>query len=715
MTKASGNHFNISIVIIGFTVMMAQIIVLRTFFVAYAGNEIGLGVVIANWLLINAFGSYMGSRSTQLHNKDGLLFVSHLLIGVLPLITVFLIYYTRFVFFPAGTFVSLTDIFLFSFALLFPFCFITGFIFSFLTTQLFALILSNPVTKSYYLETIGAIAGGLIFNFFLLFTVHTFLILKFLMAFNFGVALFVTYGFRSTITLRVTGILAIGLAGFFFMIHLKPIADGYLFRYQNIFQQKETPYGNLVVTEMAGQYSFYENGIFLFSSNNTITNEESVHYAMLQHPHPENVLLVSGGMSGAVAEVLKYNIKSLDYVEINPWLIEFSANYASEIKDGSIIRIVKQDARGYINNYDGVYDVVLINLPDPINIHINRYYTLGFFEELKDKLSDMAVVSISLSSTAIYLSEEARLLHSALYSNLKLLFANVVIVPGMNNYFIASDGLVSSNIALLTRYKSSRNTYVNHFYLDDELIKERRSRLETMVSEELIFNYDFLPVSHILHLRHWLKVFRIESILACALILMVLALILPRLSTIQIGLFTTGFTASSLQVIMIVAFQIIYGYIYSMIGIFFTIFVIGIMAGILFAKSTFKTSLVSYSVVQYLSGIIAVLIPIAILVMDSGYLSSAMIHSIFIFFILITGILTGTHFLAGSQLINTPIHVAILNLSSSWLLGGGIGALIASIFLIPYFGIIKVGLLLGIVNFLVGLFILLASRKTMSV
>jgi spermidine synthase len=711
MTKASGTHFNISIVIVGFTFMMAQIIVLRTFFIAYAGNEIGLGVVISNWLLINSFGSYLGSKSTQLHNKEGFLFVSHLLIGILPLITVFLIYYTRFVFFPAGTFVSLMDIFLFSFALLAPFCFITGFVFSFLATQLSTLKMSNPATRSYYLETIGAIAGGLIFNFFLLFTVHTFLILKFLMAFNFGVALFVTYGFRSAIALRLTGILAIGLAGFFFMIHLKPVADGYLFRYQNIFQQLETPYGNLVVTEMAGQYSFYENGIFLFSSNNTITNEESVHYAMLQHPHPENVLLVSGGMPGTVAEVLKYNVKSLDYIEINPWLIELSENYASEIRDESIVQIVKQDARSYINNYEGVYDVVLMNLPDPVNIHINRYYTLDFLEALKDKLSEMAVVSISLSSTAIYLSEEARLLHTALYSNLKLLFANVVIVPGMNNYFIASDGLVSSNIALLTRYKSSRNTYVNPFYLDDELIKERRNRLEAMVSEELIINYDFLPVAHILHLRHWLKDLRIESLLAGALILMVLALILPRLNTVQIGLFTTGFTASSLQIVMIVAFQMIYGYIYSMIGIFFTVFMIGIMAGSLFVNGRFKISLVSYSVVQYMSGIIAVLVPIAILVMDSGYLNGVMIHSVFILFILISGMLTGTHFLAGSQLINTAITGAIRNLCNSWLLGGGIGALIASIFLIPYFGIIKVGLLLGIVNFLVGLFILLTSRK----
>jgi spermidine synthase len=711
MAKARENHFSTSIVIIGFSVMMAHIIVLRSFFIAYSGNEIGLGVVIANWLLINALGSFIGNKFTQLHSKEGFLFISHLLIGILPLITVFLIYYTRFVFFPAGTFVSLMDIFLFSFALLFPLCFISGFVYSCLTTQLSKLISPNPA-RGYYLETIGLIAGGLIFNVFLLFTIHTFLILKFLMAFNFGVALFVTYGFRSALAVRITGILAIGLAGFFFMIQLKPIADGYLFRYQKIFQQKETPYGNLVVTEVASQYSYYENGIFLFSSNNTIFNEESVHYAILQHPHPENVLLISGGIHGTVPEVLKYNVKSVDYVEINPWLIELGQNYASEIQNESVVHFVKQDARSYINDHEGLYDVVLINLPDPTNIHINRYYTLGFLEALKEKLSDMAVVSIKLSSTAIYLSDESRLLHTALYSNLKLLFANVLIIPGMNNYFIASDGLVSSNIALLTQYKSARNTYVNSFYLDDELIKERSSRLEGMISDELIINYDFLPIAHILHLRHWLKDLKIEAFLAGALVLMVLVLILPRLNTVQIGLFTTGFTASTLQVLMIVAFQILYGYMYSMIGVFFTVFVIGILAGSVFLKNIFKISVVSYSVVQYISGIIAVLIPIAILVTDSGYLNGVMIHSVFIVFILISGILTGAHLLAGSLLTHTTNPGAVRHLYIACMLGGGIGALIASVFLIPYVGIIKVGLLLGIVNFLVGLLILFGSRKT---
>jgi len=47
--------------------------------------------------------------------------------------------------------------------------------------------------------------------------------------------------------------------------------------------------------------------MLLFSTGNEISNEENVHYAMVQHPNPENILLISGGFSGTIAEIMKYN------------------------------------------------------------------------------------------------------------------------------------------------------------------------------------------------------------------------------------------------------------------------------------------------------------------------------------------------------------------------------------------------------------------------
>ena len=69
-----------------------------------------------------------------------------------------------------------------------------------------------------------------------------------------------------------------------------------------------SPYGSLVVTKSGGQLNFIENGAPLFSTENAEKVEETVHYAMAQRPHAVNVLLVSGGVSGTLQELLKYPV-----------------------------------------------------------------------------------------------------------------------------------------------------------------------------------------------------------------------------------------------------------------------------------------------------------------------------------------------------------------------------------------------------------------------
>jgi len=42
------------------------------------------------------------------------------------------------------------------------------------------------------------------------------------------------------------------------------------------------------------------------------------HLAALQHPNPQNVLILGGGIEGIVREIAKYKPKRIDYVELNP-------------------------------------------------------------------------------------------------------------------------------------------------------------------------------------------------------------------------------------------------------------------------------------------------------------------------------------------------------------------------------------------------------------
>ena len=108
------------------------------------------------------------------------------------------------------------------------------------------------------------------------------------------------------------------------------------FQNQEILYHKDTPYGKIAVTKFADQINFYDNGVFQFSDDNIITSEEGVHYGMIQHPAPKHVLLISGGASGMIQEILKYDIESLDYVEQNP--AEASIATTKQILPGELNR-----------------------------------------------------------------------------------------------------------------------------------------------------------------------------------------------------------------------------------------------------------------------------------------------------------------------------------------------------------------------------------------
>ena len=99
------------------------------------------------------------------------------------------------------------------------------------------------------------------------------------------------------------------------------------------------------------------------------------------------------------------------------------------------------------------YDIVLINLPEPSTLQINRFYTLEFFRLIKSRLNPGAVISLGLPSTADYVSENAAQLNSTLYQTLQSAFKNIIILPGQKNYFIVSDAPIRHDIARLIKEK----------------------------------------------------------------------------------------------------------------------------------------------------------------------------------------------------------------------------------------------------------------------
>ena len=711
MFTKTENSLKYSIIILGFTTLVTQIILLREFLTVFYGNELVIGIILANWMLLTAGGTFIGKYFDRVGEKMKIVVPSQILLGILPIIVVFLIYYLKNLVLPVGKMVSLTEIFIGSLILLLPFCFISGVLFTIFCSWLSSLQNTNIINKVYAWEAFGSIAGGLVFNFIFIFYLKTFFSLTILMMLNLFAAGFILFTYNKKTASYILSAITILLTILLMTNNIDRKALNFLYENQEVIFYKDTPYGNIVVTKTDDQFNFFENGVSVFSSDNIISNEENVHYAMVQHAKPENVLLISGGVAGTLNEILKYNIKSLDYVEINPTLIEIGEMLTGNLKDDERIHIINQDARIYLAKTEKSYDVVLINLPDPSNVQLNRYYTLEFFEKLKEKLNSKAVISISLQSTKNYVSKEAGQIHATLFSTLKLVFKNVIIIPGERNYFLSSDDNLSYAISSLIISKVIETEYVNKFYIDDYRIAEESRLIEDAISNHEKINYDFKPLIYFLQLKYWLSYFGHSYYLLGLIIFIPFLIIIFRLNIINFGLFVTGFSASSIEIVLIIAFQVIYGYVYQMMGIIITFFMAGLGIGSYYLIKKISINHKVFSIIQYLIGIISILIPLILLGLQNYISSSFVIHLTFIILIMIIGILTGVQFSLATKLRVSYISTIAATAYSSDLLGSAVGALLSTAFLIPYLGLIKVLLLVGIINIIAGLIILLKTKN----
>ncbi|MEZ5198767.1 MAG: fused MFS/spermidine synthase [Bacteroidales bacterium] len=713
MFRKTEDNLKYSLIILGFTAIVTQIIIIREFLSVFSGNELVVGVLLANWMLLTALGAYLGKFFKSFEIKFDYLIISQLLMGILPIMSVYLLYFLKFDMYPPGKMIALMDITIGSIFLLLPFCLISGSLFTIVSSLLSAVTKSNVINQVYSLEAFGSIIGGLLFNFIFIFILKTFYSLTILLMLNFFIAALNIYILdkKHLSFILTTGTIAITILLIFSNLDLR--VQQFIYPGHEIVYHNETPFGKVIITKQNNQYNFYENGIPTFNSDDIITKEETVHYAMVQHEKPENVLLISGGYTGTLAEILKYHIHELDYIELNPVVLKVGEKYTENLFKDDRIKIINSDARKFLRENEKKYDVALLHVSDPENIQLNRYYTLEFFELLKTRLSEDAVISTSLKSTSNYVSDEAAKINASLMATLKLVFKNVIIVQGERNYFIASDQNLSFAITNLISLRTINSSYVNKNYLNDYRITERGKQIAETISNEGDINYDFKPIAYFLHLKYWLSYFNKWIYLLGLLILIPILVIVSRMHTINFGLFVTGISSTAIEVILIIGFQVIYGYIYHMMGILITVFMAGLAIGSYYLIKKIAINSKTYSLIQYLIGILSIPVPLILYALQYYVLNGVIIHFVFIFLIMSIGIFTGIQFSLASKIRATFISEIAANSYSAELLGAAVGAITVTAILIPLIGLIKVSLIIGILNIIAGLLILirLTNRK----
>ncbi|MCM2251241.1 MAG: polyamine aminopropyltransferase [Ramlibacter sp.] len=170
-----------------------------------------------------------------------------------------------------------------------------------------------------------------------------------------------------------------------------------------------SPYQRIVVTRGHGGHRLFLNGNLQFSERDEYRYHEAlVHPAMAAHGAPRKVAVLGGGDGMAVREVLRYpGVEHVTLVELDPNMTRlFSTNETLARLNGQSLaspklQIVHADAFGWLQRSHEMFDVIIVDFPDPTNFSIGKLYTSSFYAMLERRLAASGYAAIQTTSPLV--------------------------------------------------------------------------------------------------------------------------------------------------------------------------------------------------------------------------------------------------------------------------------------------------------------------------
>ncbi|MGD0016135.1 MAG: fused MFS/spermidine synthase [Verrucomicrobiia bacterium] len=737
---------------LGLSSVITQLALMREMLGAFSGNEMVLGIILGNWLLLTGIGSWLGRTANRLRNPRLLLVPLLLLIALIPLAQVYLLRTLRDVVFVRGALVGVTETVVASFILLLPYCIVSGFL---LTLACAAVGAegngAGGIGRVYVADSVGSIVGGVLFSFVFVRWLDHFAMLYLPALLNLGMAVVLAWNYsgrkaedaarreaaeakndakegttssasvlscaflrqlicRRWLLVCVVTAITVAVVAMMLLTDMDAVSTAKQFAGQKIVFRKNSPYGKLIVTESARQFNFIENGLPIISTHNVEQVEETVHYAMAQRPDGRKVLLVSGGVSGTAKEILKYGMSEVTYVEIDPLIIEAGRKYLPDSLADPRIKVVNTDGRLFVKKANERFDMVIVDVPSPSTSQINRFYTAEFYSEVRRLLAKDGVIAFSLGRYENYVSKELAQILAAAHATLKQSFRNVLVIPGGRVFFLASDGKLFPDIAARIEQRRIPTQLVNRNYLDAMLTPDRMADVQRATAQMAAVNRDFSPVLYYYHLVHWMSQFKVRSGVLEAALLAALAVYLFTIRPVPLAIFVSGFAASALEVVLLLGFQILYGSVYGQLGIIVTMFMAGLAVGAWVGNRAYLKRRRLLATLAFAIAGLSVLIPLVLMALgrSSGSTVSLVVVRVTIAFLtFVLAMLVGMEFPVASQVEFDNASATASRLYTADFVGASLGALLASTFLIPLIGVTAVCLLTAGLNVIGGALVLL--------
>jgi len=269
------------------------------------------------------------------------------------------------------------------------------------------------VAKVLTFDYLGALAASVLFPILLvphLGLVRTAMLFGLL---NAGVGLWSTWlfapllGAAFDLRLKAVAVILALTVGFAYAEQMTDIAEEGMYADTVVFA-KTSRYQRIVLTRAKDQFQLFLNGSLQFSSGDEYRYHEAlVHPALALHGAPRRVLVLGGGDGLAVREILKCpTVAEVVLVDLDPEMTKLAVSnpLLRDLNHSSLldprVRVVNEDAFVWLGENPGVglFDVAIVDFPDPHNFSLGKLYTSRFYMLVKARLDPAGVMAVQSTS-----------------------------------------------------------------------------------------------------------------------------------------------------------------------------------------------------------------------------------------------------------------------------------------------------------------------------
>lgn len=670
---------------LGISSVVTQITVTRELLNVFHGNELVIGYTVSVWLLLTGAGALLGRR-----HRTGIdqLIVLLVPVALLPFGHLLALRYGRELLALRGAAVDLRALFVMLPALLLPYCLISGYLLPAACNLLAASGSPREIGRVYFADTIGDILGGLLFSFVLVHLTTTLgaLYAPALLCLSTTAWLCAAASRRRWWPLVAVGIAAVGAAAW---ARIDERSVRQLYAGLGVERVDETPYGRIVVTRQDEQVTFFENGIPVASNTDLLDAEETVHFALAQFPARSlKVLVISGALSGVIEEVMKYPVARLDYIELDPRIVALVREYVGGL-DAPEVHVHTGDGRLFVERARRTYDAVLIDVPPPSTMQINRFYSAEFFAAAARVLRPGGVLSFSLPGAENYINRELARLYSVVTATVRTAFSHVAVFPATKAVFVAADRPLTYEVGGALGRSGIDTRYVNSYYLEGMLTPDRMERMEEARAMDAPVNHDLRPVAFLFQVRYWLSLLGGSVTWLPVVVVLAAAVLLVRYGPLETVLWTTGFVSITMELCIVLMYQVHAGSVYHHYGLIVALFMIGLAAGSFGTNRIVARGGVRHGELRRVLMILEAALLTYLVLFEGMARWTGLWRNSFVLYgcVLAAASIAGAQFPLAGALRRDTAGKAAGNLYAADFVGSGIGAFLAAVVLVPAMGI----------------------------